>query len=243
MYARATDIDRTLRSGQAFLHGLFAPKRCPQPPREAPPAGARLGTAGGEWVGNASSASEGPWGGREGRTAALHTVPERGDTLLRAFDICPPYRQQLKAIRAGEEWQEREREELAPGGVLAAWREAAEAAGPIPHDVEQTWSLWCFVPLFDSINVLLNHGLADALPPALATNAAIAKAAALYHWCRARKYGPEPELGRRGGGLFVRSIRHRLAALAHALDNGGLHAEGAQHQPTPTCKANADQSD
>lgn len=240
VYARSTASDRALRSGQAFLFGLFnEPAACadaagPYPyPWSAATAtdGGLRGTGGGDKIPEAAGSTEvsSAWGGGAGRTAALHSVPKEQDTLLRAFDLCPVYGQLLAKLHDGHEWRVREKLELEPGGTLAAWRDVVDAAG-LTHDVEQTWSLWCFVPLFDSINVLLNHGFARALPAPLTANngALLDRAAKLYHWCRARKYGPTPQLGRTSGGLLLAAIRHRLAALAHAAENGGVHEEGEE---------------
>ena len=220
IWARSTASDRALRSGQAFLHGLYGDADCDSHPfrwRSATATeGGLAGTGGGDEV-LAPSLVSSLWGGDAGRTAALHSVPKEQDTLLRAFDNCPRYTQLLEEVHASHEWLAREEIELQPGGTLATWRKTADAAAVL-HDVAQTWSLWCFVPLFDSINVLLRHGFASALPAALTAKDAqpLRKAAELYHWCRARKYGPAPELGRISGGLFARAIRHRLVALAHA---------------------------
>lgn len=243
IYARSTASDRTLRSGQAFLFGLFAePTNCanvggpyhfPWSAATATDGGLR-GTGRGDEIQEPVSSTDGPspsaWGGTAGRTAALHSVSKDQDTLLRAFDLCPVYQQLIGDLHNGHEWKVKEKLELEPGGTLASWRNVVEAAGPV-HDVEQTWSLWCFVPLFDSINVLLNHDFAHALPAPLTANngALLDRAAKLYHWCRARKYsGPTPQLGRTSGGLLVAAIRHRLVALAHAAENGGIHAEGEE---------------
>ena len=243
VYARSTASDRTLRSGQAFLIGLFSdrPAECddaagPYPfhwTAETATDGGLQGTGGGDKpAGQTAQGGEvvSPvWGGAAGRTAALHSVPKDQDTLLRSFDLCPRYQQLLGELHDGHEWLVKEELELQPGGTLAAWRSVVDAAG-LKHDIEQTWSLWCFVPLFDSINVLLNHGLADALPPALIADdgALLKRAAQLYHWCRSRKYGPAPQLGRVSGGLLLRAIRHRLEALAHAAEAGGIHEEGEE---------------
>eukprot|EP01043_Picozoa_sp_COSAG02_P003539 COSAG02_NODE_86_length_39084_cov_17.815724_39_plen_575_part_00 len=242
VYARSTASDRTLRSGQAFLFGLFSePVACANPSGPYPypwsaataTAGGLRGTGGGDEVTEPISSTDAPspsaWGGAAGRTAALHSVPKAQDALLRAFDLCPVYQQHLGELHDGHEWRVKEKLELEPGGTLASWRSIVEAAG-LAHDVEQTWSLWCFVPLFDSINVLLNHNFAHALPTLLTANngALLDRAAKLYHWCRARKYGPTPQLGRLSGGLLVAAIRHRLVALANGAENGGLHEEGEE---------------
>ena len=183
VWVRSTPLDRTLRSAQAFLAGLFSEEdECGDGAAPAGEAGAE-GTSAfdfyhhfGQPAQTPEQATETTLGSGTGcgevadrsepamvplHTIPIHSLPRNQDTLLMAFDNCPRFTTAVATMaRAGPEWDTRDTLERQAGGVLDVWSQLLRQPSHSAEQASQPWSLSIpqFVRSFDSLNVVLVHG-------------------------------------------------------------------------------------